>query len=512
MEMYFIKSAACLAILLLFYKILLEKEHMHVFKRIFLLVAPIISFGIPLITFPEYTTFSSEGSTSFSTISISETAAEFPLFEVLLISGYILGIIFFGSRFVINLRTLLKRAKNNPKVETTGATQVLLREQIIPHTFWSYIYLNREKFVRKEIPKEVMDHEMAHVRQKHTADILFMEILQVFLWFLPLIYLLKKAVKLNHEFLADSAALQKAGNIGLYQQILLSFSSEEQPDLVNSINYQSIKKRFTVMKKQPSQNAVLVRTIIFLPLLAILLYSFSARETVSADPIPTEANDMIQEKATPEMVAEYNAWAKAMKAETGEKAITRTTLDRMRHIFSLMTPEQKKSSEAFPDLGNIVVVRQDRERRNAAAVRERQEEREAMRQERQALREERRAVREEREIIISKENARAAERRGQIPAPPPPPPTPPVPEHANVPSPPPVPQINGVPTPPPPPPSPEEAIKGWIEEGAEFFYNGKKVTGQEALKAVRENNGKNLSVQVRDEGSGKTVRISDNKR
>ncbi|MDX1754407.1 MAG: M56 family metallopeptidase, partial [Salinimicrobium sediminis] len=252
MEIYFLKSVACLAILLLFYKLLLEKENMHLFKRFYLLAIPVISFGIPLISFPEYVSISSEGAGSFSSISIQETAAEFPLFEVLLTSIYVLGVLFFGSRFIINLRVLLKRAKNNPQVKTPGATQVLLQEQIIPHTFWSYIYLNRKKFEHNEIPQQVMDHEMAHVRQKHSADILFMEFLQILLWFLPLVYLLKKAVRLNHEFLADSAALQKAENIGLYQQILLSFSSQEHNELVNSINYQSIKKRFTVMKKQPS--------------------------------------------------------------------------------------------------------------------------------------------------------------------------------------------------------------------------------------------------------------------
>jgi bla regulator protein blaR1 len=253
MEMYLLKSAAAMAILLIFYKLLLEKENMHVFKRFYLLAVPLISFGIPAISFPEYVTISSEGTAFFTESSLSKGAAEFLLFEWLVGTIYILGFLFFGSRFLFNLGSLLKRARKNPRIKTATATHVLLKDEVIPHTFWSYIYLNRKKFETKQIPQEVLDHELAHVRQKHSADILFMEILQVILWFLPLIYLLKRAVKLNHEFLADSAVLQKAENISLYQQMLLSFSSGEQNELVNSINYQSIKKRFTVMKKQPSQ-------------------------------------------------------------------------------------------------------------------------------------------------------------------------------------------------------------------------------------------------------------------
>ncbi|NJX17371.1 hypothetical protein HC176_18015, partial [Tamlana crocina] len=95
------------------------------------------------------------------------------------------------------------------------------------------------------------------------------------------------------------------------------------------------------------------------------------------------------------------------------------------------------------------------------------------------------------------------------------PPAPPTPKEGEIPlppPPPPVPQNIDVPMPPPPPPSPIEAVKGWIEEGAEFYLNGNKVTGEKALEVVKENNGKNLSVQVEENASGKTVRLSDKKR
>ena len=99
-----------------------------------------------------------------------------------------------------------------------------------------------------------MLHEQAHASQKHTADILFIEVLKVVFWFNPLFYLYKKEIKLNHEFLADRAVLKKGLDASVYKELLLSFSSNQNNlSLVNAINYSSIKKRFTVMKKQTSK-------------------------------------------------------------------------------------------------------------------------------------------------------------------------------------------------------------------------------------------------------------------
>ncbi len=635
-----------MAILLLFYKLLLEKDDMHVFKRIYLLAIPFLSFGIPLITFPEYIEISSEVPVPTGTtenLNFSEKTAEFPIFKWLAIGLYLFGVLFFGSRFFLNLQSLLKKAKRNPKVKIPGAIQVLLKDNIDPHTFWSYVYLNKNKFEEKQIPKEVIDHELAHVRQKHSADVIFVEILQVLLWFLPLVYLLKKAIKLNHEFLADKEVLKK-NDPHQYQHLLLSLSSGKNPGLVNSINYQSIKKRFTVMRTNTSRKMIWIKSLVLLPLLSVLVYSFSSKELlikekssyaenrpeekekfqsedlVIAETIkiyipvanllvvngheikPEELSDrlnqinthlskevrktvvralitaeekvpmevisrvreklfeygvhavsiekaelvspehqkaineeldkidhlqiryqqpqQIQEKATPEMVAEYNAWAKSFKAEKGEKAVVKEKLDRMRHIYSLMTAEQKKNSETFPEIDrkDIIIVRQDRQNRNAAILRERTEERAAIRKKREELREERREVRLQREQARAEKRELVIERRrinGEIPPPPPPPPAPPVSNEGDIPvppPPPPAPVVDDLPAPPPPPPSPEEAVQKWMEEGAVFYLNGKKVSGNEALKAVQKNNGKNLNVQVRDDGSGKTVRISNNKR
>jgi biopolymer transport protein ExbD len=296
MEMYFLKSAACLAILLLFYKLLLERENMHGFKRFYLLISAVAAIVIPLITFTSYVEPSSE---LFNRILISSEVASEEVstsyLPYILIGIYVLGVLFFSIKFIRNLRNLILKIQKNPKIKHHNIINVLLSEKTQPHTFFSFIFFNKQKYLNNEIPKDVKIHEEAHASQKHSLDVIFIELLQIVFWINPLIYLLKKAIKLNHEFLADRAVIQQGINTAHYQQTLLSFSSRDlQSDLVNPINYSSIKKRFTVMKTQTSKNAILVRSFLLVPLLAGLFFSFSSREFVEKDILQQIAEKDVQ--------------------------------------------------------------------------------------------------------------------------------------------------------------------------------------------------------------------------
>lgn len=298
MLIYILKSAACLAILLLFYKLFLEKENMHVFKRFYLLGSLLFALIVPTIVFSEYVVVEPqvyETPTQSSEIVVVEPnippALEADVIDIapLLWIVYFLGMFFFGIKFLRNLFQIFLRIRRNPKYKNSSFIQVMLQEKIPPHTFFKYIFLNQSKFESKEIPKEVILHEETHARQKHSLDVVFIELLQVIFWVNPLIYFFKKAIKLNHEFLADSAVLNKDVDAVTYQNTLLSFLSSEsakkyQPTLPNAINYSSIKKRFTIMKSKTSKKSIVLRSFLLLPLLALLLAGFTETKLVKVAP------------------------------------------------------------------------------------------------------------------------------------------------------------------------------------------------------------------------------------
>ncbi|APQ17759.1 hypothetical protein A9200_02275 [Maribacter hydrothermalis] len=283
-----------MAIFLLFYKLLLEKESIHHFKRFFLLIALIASFIIPQVVFTEYVKI--EPSTTVTQVlTLNEQPEIAPVvtaiekspvnWSLILWTIYGLGVISFGFRFLYNLVKIWKRIRSNTQIKNNSIVRVLLKEQLPPHTFLRYIFLNKQKFKSKSIPKSVLRHEETHATQRHSLDVLFLELLQVIFWFNPLIYVFKKAIKLNHEFLADSAVLNGEEDHLNYQNTLLSYLSNESFNthqsvgIANAINYSSIKKRFVIMKKQTSKKEILIRSLLLLPLLAILLFGFSEKTT-----------------------------------------------------------------------------------------------------------------------------------------------------------------------------------------------------------------------------------------
>ncbi|MCP4051557.1 MAG: M56 family metallopeptidase [Mesoflavibacter sp.] len=292
MGILLLKSSACLAILMLFYKIVLEPLNHNHFKRFYLLAALLLSAIIPFITFIKYVEptldfgiYDPESMTTppYFPAELPTITEEQPntFLPTLLWTIYTVGVIVFSTRFILNLIKISSKIKRHQKVKTSIFINVLIEKLAIPHTFFNYIFLNKSAFENNKIPQEVLLHEQAHAKQKHSLDILFLEILQVIFWFNPLLYYIKKDIKLNHEFLADQQVLKSGYHPKAYQNLLLKFSSNQKElALVNAINYSSIKKRLTIMNTQTSQRTKWLRSLLLLPILALLLFSFSQTKEV----------------------------------------------------------------------------------------------------------------------------------------------------------------------------------------------------------------------------------------
>ena len=352
MLIYLLKTMACLAILILFYKLLLERENMHVFKRFYLLFAVGFSLVVPALVFTEYVEFTPNNLVITAQNEVSNLPngsvgvpknLEADVLDIapILWTVYFIGLFFFGFKFIRNLFQIYRRVKNNLKLKKTRFTQVLLLEKVAPHTFFNFIFLNKKRHEAREIPQEVLLHEETHAIQKHSIDVVLIEFLQVILWVNPLIYFTKKAIKLNHEFLADEAVLKNNIDRSTYQNTLLSYlspdSEKKYQQMANAINYSSIKKRFTIMKTHTSKKAVLLRSLLLLPLLAILLFGFSETQTI------------VEERVSPTMLEEYNRLAKSHHLFSDFNVRPQESeIQRMKQIYGLMTIKQKEEAHVFP--------------------------------------------------------------------------------------------------------------------------------------------------------------------
>ncbi|MDT7829422.1 M56 family metallopeptidase [Pricia sp. S334] len=379
MIVFLLKSSACLAVFLLFYKLLLEKQRMHTFKRYYLLAALVVSLIIPSLRFVEYVEVPTAAvpverpvgrTVADADVPIATASKEaqfsqiyFEQWTTVLWTLYGLGVLLFGWKFLLNLWKIAHNIRNNPKLKIDTLINVLLKDAVLPHSFLNYIFLNRREFESRAIPNDVLVHEAAHARQRHSLDVLFVELLQVLFWFNPLIHLAKKSIRLNHEFLADQAVLEQGASAPRYQNTLLAFASstedkKHQPSMANAINhssYSSIKKRFIAMKTRTSKKSNLIRSILILPLFALLLYGFSEREVREVKTPKIALENSVQEKshqegATEKQLAQYNKLAKKYNAlPKPARAIPSGDLKSLETIYRTMSEKQKAEVLPFPE-------------------------------------------------------------------------------------------------------------------------------------------------------------------
>ena len=278
MIIYLIKSGICLAVLLAIYHLFLEKEKMHQFNRFYLLGSILFSFYAPffiIYTNPTTVVKPISNIQLLTNTTIQENTFNFS--NLLVILYGVISIILL-IRFTKNVFNLIFKIKSNTKIPFKKATLVLLPDKLIPHTFLSYIFINKSEFQSNKLEKELFEHELTHVREKHTIDIIIVELLQIICWFNPLIIYLKRAIKLNHEFIADRNVIQSYNNTKAYQNLLLSKISQNRHSyLASNFNYLLTKKRLIMMTKQSSQLTMLFKKIAIIPMAIALLFVFANR-------------------------------------------------------------------------------------------------------------------------------------------------------------------------------------------------------------------------------------------
>ncbi|EAQ42323.1 M56 family metallopeptidase [Polaribacter sp. MED152] len=287
MIIYLLKSATCLALLLGFYHLILEKEKMHNFNRFFLLGSILFSFLAPLYTIYTEAKPILEDESPILLDSIQNTIDFAPIEivaeEPINYTNYNLICYLFISlillvRFARNLFKIISKIHTYKKIKYGNAVLVLVNDDILPHTFWNYIFINKKQYEHNEIEDELFTHELTHATQKHTADVLILELFQIAFWINPLFIFLKKAIQINHEFLADESVITQHKNTFQYQHLLLNKAAwKNEYYLASNLNYLVTKKRLKMMTTTSSPTKILLKKLAIAPLLVAFTFLFAQR-------------------------------------------------------------------------------------------------------------------------------------------------------------------------------------------------------------------------------------------
>jgi len=278
---YLIQSSLCLGSLYLIYWFFLKKDTFFTANRFYLLSSIILSFILPLFKVPVFYDNSDvvyvvalEAITVTADKIESGIAQNLTLYQSILIV-YITGASIFLLRFIFQLLQLAFLIRKFGVTKMDGLKIVKINSKYSPFSYFDFIFLNEKNFKDKNL-KNILDHEKIHIRQKHSLDLIILEILTVIQWFNPFIWLYKTALKGIHEYLADEGLLAGGMNKTNYQNLLLSHTVGVQiNDLTNNFNQSLIKKRFIMMTKTQSKKFARLKMLLVIPMTALLILCFT---------------------------------------------------------------------------------------------------------------------------------------------------------------------------------------------------------------------------------------------
>ena len=332
---YILKSAACLAVFYLFYKLLMSRDTFHRFNRFALLGLLVLSSLLPLVE----ASVNSPAAVQETMLTLEQLllladiqpegesmAAATPSATVLWLRAallvYLTGIVFFIVRNLCSLARLGRLIRQDkrealdsylPDRKEKNVRLVVHDHDIAPFSWMHWIVIARKDL--EENGREILIHELAHIRNRHSWDLLLADLCIFVQWFNPAAWLLKQELQNIHEYEADETVLREGVNARNYQMLLIKKAvGTRLYSMANSFNHSSLKKRITMMLKEKSNPWARAKYLYILPLAALAVTAF-ARPEVSAvadeisavKVIAPAVHDSIQPNVQPAVAAPSSA-------------------------------------------------------------------------------------------------------------------------------------------------------------------------------------------------------------
>jgi TonB family protein len=277
LALYLLKSVIWISGFALVYILFLRNERFFFLNRIYLVAGILTSLFFPLISvhytvvLPVIRNFQPGSAVPGA---IQNTVSIIPDLKLILFVLYLSGVLFVLTIIMRQGRSLLRTIKRSEIISLHPAKLIKTPDYNSAFSFFSYVFVNPS--VTDIETKEIMNHELVHIRQKHWFDLLLVELLCTIQWFNPIVWIYIRFIRQNHEYLADEVALQRTSDPAIYKAVLLNqIVGAPVVSLTNSFNYSLNKKRFNMMKNIISSPYRKMKILLILPVFAIVLYAFA---------------------------------------------------------------------------------------------------------------------------------------------------------------------------------------------------------------------------------------------
>ena len=290
---YILQVNFALVLFYLLFTLLFKRDTFLKIRRFYFLSALLFSVIYPLLVVPGLSDFwnfrFSEPQTVEATVffeaptlevMVEESEAEAASlnipWEQIFITLYIAVTIFFILRFLWQLISIFRIRLKSEETEVLGIKVYDLKDNITPFSFFGMIFINSEMHSKEEL-EQIIIHEHTHVSEKHSLDIMLVESILLFSWWNPAVWLLKREMAMNLEYLADVGVLREGVDSREYQYHLLRLTYHETAvQIVNNFNVSQLKQRIMMMNKTRSSSLKLAKYLTILPIFFILIAANSS--------------------------------------------------------------------------------------------------------------------------------------------------------------------------------------------------------------------------------------------
>ncbi|MFY0688981.1 MAG: biopolymer transporter ExbD [Cyclobacteriaceae bacterium] len=320
---HLLESSILLAVLYVIYILVLRKENYFNLNRYYLLFIPVISIIIPFISFdlgqPQMLSAVNEPIQQIGKVrhdyyeALDEWANQSAFIEsdfdrrqsdvidwnqimlTSLMSIYIGGLLFCLSRSVWMMQWILRLYRSSKREYVEGLQVLINSAHIAPFSFLKYVFVSKETRHSPEFD-QILAHENIHIRERHSLDLLMVQLLAAMLWFNPIIWWLIKSLKTVHEYIADKQMINAGYSLVEYQTLLLrQLISNNSYGLVHNFNLSFIKKRITMMTNNEKTRLGKVRVglaIVVTLLLSVFIIQCNATMEDRALDVEVDTGDL----------------------------------------------------------------------------------------------------------------------------------------------------------------------------------------------------------------------------
>ena len=297
MLIYFLKVNGLIILFYLMYVVFLRKETFFTPNRWYFLSGLVLSLILPLVTFTKTIWIEPAPISEVyeESIPLTYSQVEIPVQEtidwsLILMSAYIVISILIILKIGMELVSFFKKIQKQNKQKEVDYTLVDSNSAENPFSFFSYIVINKEMFTEEEL-QHILTHESIHVKQKHSFDVLLGKVFCALFWVNPIVWLYRKAMLQNLEFIADNETFQQIENKYEYQRTLLKVVTHQHDLSITNQFYQSlIKKRIVMLHTNQSHKKNVWKYATILPLLVGFMLLFQIETVAQVKENPQKAH------------------------------------------------------------------------------------------------------------------------------------------------------------------------------------------------------------------------------